>query len=176
MRICLRDNFFFVYDLALSKAIWALLLKIRTAQLQARNIFKYPCNILYWPKNISSRTHRGATSQIGQIPVEYLLPFCEDVSCLSNYFPNYYSPKRLIFHPVSFRFPSSFSHQSNSLLIHFYIFLAPSCCSYLLKRRMAMTMQTMKMTASTGPTTHSRPSSSSTIGWGSTSDEVTGSE
>lgn len=47
---------------------------------------------------------------------------------------------------------------------------------HLLKRRMAMTMQTMKTTASTGPTTHSRPSSSSTIGWGSTYDEVTGSE
>lgn len=39
-----------------------------------------------------------------------------------------------------------------------------------------MTMQTMKTTASTGPTTHSRPSSSSTIGWGSTYEEVTASE
>lgn len=39
-----------------------------------------------------------------------------------------------------------------------------------------MTMQTMKTTASTGPTTHSSPSSSSTMGWGSTYEEVTGSE
>lgn len=39
-----------------------------------------------------------------------------------------------------------------------------------------MTMLMMKMTARTGPTTQSSPSSSSTIGWGSMSEKATGSE
>lgn len=39
-----------------------------------------------------------------------------------------------------------------------------------------MTMQMMKMTASTGPTTQIRPSSSSIMGCGSISANITGSE
>lgn len=48
--------------------------------------------------------------------------------------------------------------------------------AHLLYSRIAMTMQMMKTTARTGPTTQIRPSSSSMIGWGSISAETTGSE
>lgn len=48
--------------------------------------------------------------------------------------------------------------------------------AHLLYSRIAMTMQMMKTTARTGPTTQIRPSSSSIIGWGSISAETTGSE
>ncbi len=47
---------------------------------------------------------------------------------------------------------------------------------YLLYSRMAMTMQMMKMTARTGPTTQISPSSSSIMGCGSISANITGSE
>jgi len=56
------------------------------------------------------------------------------------------------------------------------LFFSILLLSHLLKRRMRMTMLMMKMTASTGPTTHRRPSSSSMIGCGSTSENSTASE
>lgn len=52
----------------------------------------------------------------------------------------------------------------------------PCCSAHFLYNRMAITMQMMKTTASTGPITQMRPSSPSTMGWGSGLSSWKGSE
>lgn len=71
---------------------------------------------------------------------------------------------------------SRWLHASTNMLTRRFKVVKAQAHAHLLYSRMAMTMHMMKTTASTGPTTQMRPSSSSMMGWGSMSADTAGSE